>query len=116
MENMEVIVQVEGDIRTEIVVVPVGATVDDIVRAAAQKALPVPADGGLVFVEEGEERVDGKSSLDHAGIRRHGRVHISRCRKIEVTLHFKEATKEHPFSPSTTVKKLRAWALHEFIK
>ena len=47
MSNIEVFVQVQGDIRTEVVTVPEGETVHALVRAAAQKSLPVPAEGAL---------------------------------------------------------------------
>lgn len=116
MEKIEVFVQVEGDIRTEVVTVPVGATVDDIVRAAAQKSLPVPADGGLLFVEEEDTPVEGKLPLKMARIEHRSRVHIHRCKIIDIKVHFKSETKEHPFPPSATVGRVRKWALDEFIK
>lgn len=116
MENIEVFVQVEGDTRTEILVVSRDASVNDIVRAAAQKGLPVPADGGLVFVEEAEEAVKATLSAEQAGIKKHSRVHISRCKKISVAVHFNAETGKEEFPPSVTVKKVRNWTLKEFIK
>lgn len=116
MEKIEVFVQVEGDIRTEVVTVLSGASMDDIVRAAAQKALPVPADGGLVFIEEEEIPVDGKLTLAEAKIGHRSRVHIHRCKVIEVQVHFKSETKSHRFAPSATVGRVQKWALDEFIK
>lgn len=116
MENIEVFVQVEGDTRTEILSVSRNASVNDIVRAAAQKGLPVPADGGLVFVEESDEPIKANLSAEQVGIKKHSRVHISRCKKVSVTVHFNAETGKEEFPPSVTVKKVRNWALKEFIK
>lgn len=116
METIQVFVQVEGDLRQEVVTVPATATVGDIIRAAAQKPLPVPAEGGLLFVGEDDDPVDAALSLKDAKIKKHSKVHISRCRKIAVKVHFKDKTKDRIFSPATTVKTVRDWALHEFIQ
>lgn len=116
MENIDVFVQVQGDTRTEIITLPEGETVDALVRAVAQKSLPVPADGGLVFVEEDEEPVAGNLTLEAAKIKHKSRVHIHRCKRIEVTVHFKDKTEKRDFAPSATVKRVLKWALDEFIK
>ncbi len=116
MSLIEVFVQVAGDPRTEIVVIEETANIESLVRAVALKALPVPADGGLVFVGLEEEPVAGSFSLEHAKVKHHSRVHIHHCKRIEVTVNFKEHSKEHHFAPSATVKQVLDWALKNFIK
>ena len=49
--------------------------------------------------------------LEAAGIRHRGRVHVHRCRKIQVAVNFNGVTESNHFSPATTVGKIKKWAV-----
>ncbi len=114
MNVIEVFVQTAGDSRIEIISVAETALLRDLVRAAAEKGLQVPADGGLIFVDEVEIPFPMSASLKDALVKRHSRVHVHRCKEIEVTVHFTDKTHKHVFRPSVTVKHVLHWALRQF--
>lgn len=47
-------------------------------------------------------------------IKRGCRIHVSKCRKIKVTVHYLEKTEERTFAPGARVKKVKAWAVETF--
>ena len=64
----------------------------------------------LVFVEDGEEPADnGKHLGDFAGPTG-VKVHLHRCRRIEVKVTFNNETVEDKFAPGTTVARVKRWA------
>src|SRR4051812_33338979 len=64
----------------------------------------------LIFIEDEEEPVEGEKRLQHcagpAGIK----VHLHRCRRVEVKVVFNGQTVEHEFAPGTTVARVKHWA------
>lgn len=64
----------------------------------------------LLYVEDADEPADERSKLcDHAG-RAGVKIHIHRCRKVEVSVSFNGETVERKFSPATTVARVKNWA------
>lgn len=61
------------------------------------------------------ENADAELALSAAvaDVGEHGHVHLSRCRRIEVTIHFAGKDKTHRFAPGTTVGRVRRWAVGE---
>jgi hypothetical protein len=68
----------------------------------------------FIFIDEDEEPLERKDHEPLPKIKRGGRIHISKCRKIKVTVHFLEKTEEHAFAPGARVKKVKAWAVEKF--
>lgn len=70
----------------------------------------------LLFVEGDEEPVAEGSLIKD----RHGKtglkVHLHRCRNVEVTVTFNRKTVERRFSPSTTVAAVKRWAAEDKFK
>jgi hypothetical protein len=66
-------------------------------------------DGEHVRLEETEEVLDVTLTIAEAEIPPRAHVHVSRCHKVEVTVHF-NGTKEHTFPPSTRVERVFDWA------
>ncbi|WP_045837023.1 hypothetical protein [Hyphomicrobium sp. 99] len=87
------------------------STVGDVLDAMAKHGVTVDADA-LLFVNEDE---DGHELDDHKktvkGIKRGCRLHLSRCRKIAVSVNFLERTIDHKFAPGARVRKVKAWAV-----
>jgi hypothetical protein len=115
MKTIKLFIQVEGDERTELVELALGALVKDVLIAAQGRGLLVPGADALFFDETNEEPLNGESSLEAAGIKDRSRFHIHRCRKIEVKVHFKAKSAERAFPPSATVARVHEWAAHRFL-
>lgn len=115
MTEIELFLQGEGIPQIVLVRVPDQGTVHDIIQAAQPHGLPSGgAEAVLVFVEGQDEPLDERTTLAAAGIRARGRVHVHRCRKVEVEVNFNGRDKSHRFSPSTTIAEVKVWADKEF--
>ena len=85
----------------------------------AVKALIIAKHGGagdmFIFLEDSEEPLDEGSTAvalaGPAGLK----VHLHRCRHIEVAVTFAGEMVHRTFAPSTTVARVKAWAAqHKF--
>src|SRR5947209_5820088 len=111
MVDIELFLQGEGIPQIVLIRVPEDGTVGHIVEAArAQGLRTAGADGPAVFLEDQEEPLAPDALLEAAGIRSRGRVHIHRCRKVEVTVNYNVEHRSHPFSPARTVRAVEEWA------
>jgi hypothetical protein len=68
----------------------------------------------FIFLDEEDEPLVHKHHEHLPPIKRGCRIHISKCRKIKVTIHYLEKTEERTFSPGARVKKVKAWAIEKF--
>ncbi len=71
-------------------------------------------DDTLIFIDEAEEPLAREHHHPLPKIKRGCRIHVSKCRKIEVTVHFLDKTEERAFAPGARVKKVKAWAVEQF--
>lgn len=89
--------------------------ISDLLQEAVK--LGFPADAiveALVFVEDRDDPADHSSTLVDAGVKEGSRIHIHRCRTIEVTCHYNEQTKNQKFSPAARIRRVKAAFGHEF--
>lgn len=63
----------------------------------------------VLFLEDGAEPVEGNTKLGDKAGRAGIKVHVHRCRKIEVNVHFKDKTVHAEFAPGTTVAHVKHW-------
>lgn len=110
MDQIDVFVQGEGLKQVTRVRVPKDSRVRDLVAAAQAKGL-VPS--GAVMLENSDVALDLDAPLDASGIANHGRVHVHRCRQVQVTIHFGAKTLVHTFAPANTVQSVWKWAVAE---
>ena len=74
----------------------------------------VLTDDTLIFLDEADAPLDSTGD-EPVGPLRHGhRIHVCRCRHIEVTVNYLERQAHHPFGPSRRVRAVKAWATKEF--
>jgi hypothetical protein len=74
----------------------------------------VPFDA-LVFVEDEDEPCDEVALVRHRATAKGLKVHVHRCRHVEVTVTFNGETVDRRFSPSATVARVKRWAAeHKF--
>lgn len=64
-----------------------------------------------VCVEDSDEELAHDHLLEHG---KHKRIHVCRCRKVEVSVTFNGVTKSHPFRPGATLRKVIEWARDKF--
>ena len=69
----------------------------------------------FLFLENGDEVVEGIVCISEHARSSSLKVHLHRCRHIEVTVAFNGQVVEHRFSPAATVAKVKHWAAeHKF--
>jgi hypothetical protein len=82
-----------------------GTTIAEIVESAGL------ADA-MGWLENDDESLDGDTRVA-AVTGDGGHLHIGRCHRVEVTVHFAGRTKAQTFAPSATIGRVRHWALGE---
>lgn len=111
MSTLALFVQAHGQARIHEVTVADPVTMAELETALAAAGIPLTADTAL-FIDESEEPVSPAGFA--AGSLAHGaRLHLSRCRRVEVTVHFLERTLKQMFSPGARVRAVKAWAVKE---
>lgn len=85
---------------------------DLLARLAGQHGLSSDV---LIFIEDDERPVEHGVHIAARGGDRGITVHVHRCRHVNVAVTFNNTTKEHLFSPATTVGHVKQWmAEHKF--
>ncbi len=69
--------------------------------------------GALLFLEDEDEPIDEAILIKDRATGRGLKVHIHRCRHVEVTVTFNGETVERRFSPSATVARVKRWAAEQ---
>lgn len=108
MSQFSLFLQFESDPRVELVAFSENANVADVRAKAVGLGFEALAKAD-VFVEGSEEPLDEKLSLASQKVGPKQRLCIHRCKKIHVTAHFADETKQHPFAPSATVAEVKTW-------
>lgn len=71
--------------------------------------------GSFMFLEDEDEPLDEALLVKDRATAKGLKVHIHRCRHVEVTVTFNGETVERRFSPSATVARVKRWAAeHKF--
>lgn len=106
--KINVFYQAEGLADIAVIEVEDGLTFGEVRKLLAQAA--DLSDDAVLFVEDDEEpaKLDQKLAVTDksAGIK----LHLHRCRKVRVTVTFNGRVVQHPFTPATTVAKVKKWA------
>jgi hypothetical protein len=113
MPTIQLFLQFEGHRGIELVRVEDTATVRELLAAALRAGLPEDrTEGASVFAHESDLPLNPDATLKDAGVHDKHRVHVHRCKKVEVTLHFNEVKEKLHFPPSATVERVKK----EFVK
>lgn len=73
------------------------------------------AEKDLVFLlEDSEKELSPNTSLKELGIKNRKRIHIHRCRKVDVTVNFNGKDICRKFPVSKTIAKIKRWADRKF--
>ena len=114
-QEIEIFLQGEGIDKVVLVKVPRDGTVNDILNTAKTHGFHLETDDvPVIFIEDNETDVPVEKKLDQAGIGQRSRVHVHRCRRVEVSVNFNGKQENRKFGPGTTVKRVKRWAVKEF--
>jgi hypothetical protein len=67
----------------------------------------------FLFLENGEEIIEERVCISEHARGANLKVHVHRCRHVEVTVGFNGRVVEGRFSPASTVAKIKRWAAEE---
>jgi len=85
-------------------------TVLDVKRACASQ-VGVQADGGAaVFLEDREESLDDAATIESLAGKHGVRLHLHRCRRVEVKVTYSGRAVEHAFAPGVTLGTVKLLA------
>ncbi len=111
--SITVFIAVQGHDRLLEVELPDNASIE-IVYAAINKAGIEIGKDFILFHDEEDEPLEWKDHKRPEHIKPGGKLHLSRCRKIEVTIHYLDQTESHRFAPGVRVRRVKAWAVKHF--
>ena len=112
MSKLKLFMQVEGRRSIELIEVAEDAGPKAVLAAAA--ALGMAVEEAMVFAGEDEHPLHVDKSLHHQGVKDKHRVHVHRCKKINVALHYADTSEvHHEFAPTATVNHVKRWYVHE---
>ena len=111
-DYIEIFIQGEGISKITLVRVHIKDTVADIIKVALEHGLSTP-EGSEVFVlvENTDAPLVLDAKIDEVGLIPRSRVHIHRCRRVEVTVNFNADQLKGFFPPSATVAWVKKWAV-----
>lgn len=113
MSTIAVFVQIHGKPDLHELELAEAATLGELQTALEGLGIKVDAES-LVFIDEAEDHLGGHHH-DRLPDLKHGcRVHFSRCKKIETTIHYLDKTAKHAFAPGRRVRAVKAWAVDHF--
>lgn len=108
MTTIPVFYQAENLGRIEHATFSLDATLADVLADIRTKHGTDAA--ALLFIEDAEEPAELTARLRDLAGPKGLKVHVHRCRRIEVGVTFNGTTKEHKFAPSATVARAKRWA------
>lgn len=112
---VELFVQGEGIGEVALIRVPHDATIREVIlKTKSDCGIEAQEEEIIALIEDGDEEILLNAKLIEVGIGHRHRVHFHRCRRVEVSVNFNGVTKKQPFSPSTTIAKIKRWADDEF--
>ena len=112
IDQIELFIQGEGIAKITLVKVHPKDTVADIVKVAREHGLSVPEDSEVfVFIENTYVPLELDLKIDEVGLAPRSRVHIHRCKGVEVTVNYNPDQKKGFFPPSATVDWVKEWAV-----
>jgi hypothetical protein len=93
--------------------------IDDGHSLGTVKALILQKHGGdaslFLFIEDDDQPLDEAALIATLALGSGCKLHLHRCRHIEVAVTFAGETVDHRFSPGTTIARIKRWAAeHKF--
>jgi hypothetical protein len=108
MSKIQLFLQVEGSRGVHLVELDDDAHAKNLIALAVRSGLAAAnTEGALIFGPDGDSPLDPAVPLSKQGVRNKHRMHVHRCRQVNVTLHFNDVTEVVHFPPSATVDRVK---------
>lgn len=108
MSKIQLFLQVEGSRGVHLVELEDNAQAKDLIAQAIRSGLAAAnVEGALVFGPDSDSPLDPALPLSKQGVRNKQRMHVHRCRQVNVTLHFNDVTEVVHVPPSATVDRVK---------
>jgi hypothetical protein len=108
-----VFIAVQGHDRLFEVDLPDNASIEIVHATLKEAGIEIEEEFNL-FHEEDEDPIEWHGHKRPEQIKHGAKLHLARCRKIDVTIHYLEHTKHHRFAPGARVRRVKAWAVEHF--
>jgi hypothetical protein len=112
MSKTIIFIQAEGKPGITEAGITIPATVRDLHEVF--KTHGIDFEGFEVFIDEAEAPVPHDAKAPVEGLKHGSRVHVTRCKRIKVTVHYMDRTIERAFAPGNRVRTVKQWAVREF--
>src|SRR5437764_1239824 len=113
MSKITIFVQIQGEPGVRETELPQTSTLGDLQDALTKLGIKLDAET-FIFIDEADEHEQGRRDERVHRLKHGCRVHVTRCKRIAVTVHFADKTAEHAFSPAVRVRAVKAWAVEKF--
>ena len=111
-DNIELFIQGEGIPKITLVKVHPKDIVADIIKVAREHGLSAPEGSEVcVLIENTNVPLELDAKIDEVGLGPRSRVHIHRCKGVQVTVNYNQDQKKGFFPPSATVDWVKEWAV-----
>lgn len=112
MSKTIIFIQAEGKPGVAEAEIMIPATVRDLHEAF--KTHGIDFDEELeAFMDEADSPVSHDAKITVEGLKHGSRIHVTRCKKIKVTVHYMHRTIDRAFAPGTRVRTVKQWAVRE---
>lgn len=108
-----VFIAVQGHDRLIEVDLPANASIEFIHASVKEAGIEID-EGFILFHDEDDDPIEWHGHKRPPHVKQGAKLHLAKCRKIDVTIHYLEQTKRHSFAPGTRVRRVKAWAVDHF--
>lgn len=113
MSKVVVFIQAHGQPGVVEAELAIAATLGELQNTLAANGIGVDTET-VIFVDEAEEHLQGERHHPVPGLKHGSRIHVGRCKKIAVMVHFHDKTEEQNFPPGARVRAVKEWAVRKF--
>lgn len=113
MSKINVFIQVQGTPGVTEAELPTGATHAELKACLSNIGVELDNDT-YIFIDESAEPIGMQCEGQVEGLQQGGRLHVSRCRKVAVKVHYVESSAVEEFPPGVRLRKVKAWAVRHF--
>ena len=118
MASLQIFVQGEGKREIRVLELPPHSTVHELAKAAQSHGLAPfsvsdkeAGDTVAVYAEGGDAALPAGATLEAVGVGNHSSVHLSRCTRVSVTVHYNGRNVSETFGPGVPMRRVKEWAV-----
>ncbi len=86
----------------------------EIVHASVKAAGIEIDEEFILFHDEDDDPIEWPDHKRPHHIKHGAKLHLAKCRKVDVTIHYLEKSAKHSFAPGARVRRVKAWAVDHF--